>query len=231
MLTIGERFKRYEFVTQRYALRRTPLIVRVDGKAFHTFTKHCKRPFDSQLMEAMVNSAIEVSRQMQGFKIAYVQSDEVTFCLADYDTLNTEAWFGYRLNKIESVTASYMSVFFNKLYGSYENPVVFDARAFNIPHNEVVNCLLWRAMDWKKNSLQMYCRHFFSNKQLKGKKQCDMHQMLYDIGKNWATDLNDMEKNGTFFRYNTFGKLQKYYVKPSYDSISKIVGNLFEYPK
>ena len=198
MSDIGDRMKdNYERRYKHQLLRRTPAIVRVDGKAFHTFTRGMDKPFDQRFMTAMVDSARYVAGEMQGFKAAYIQSDEASFLITDYDTLATEAWFDYGQSKIESVTASLMTAWFNKALHA-DAPARFDARAFSIPEAEVSNYFLWRALDWERNSVAMYCRSFFSHREMKGQGRADQHEMLHSIRKNWTTDLGFRERNGTF---------------------------------
>ena len=199
--SLATRIKRYEETSRFVGTQRMPMIIRVDGKAFHTFTKNCRKPFDVALIEAMRGSAREVSKEMQGFKAAYVQSDEATFLLTDYDHLATQGWFGYVYAKMISISAASMSVHFNSLYSQYNcntSRAIFDSRAFNVPIEDVANVFLWRAKDWQRNSLQMYAQSFFTHKQLHGKNTANMHNMLHDIGKNWTTCLSDVERNGTF---------------------------------
>lgn len=228
--SLGDRMKGYEQIFFNKAVRRMPLIVRVDGKAFHTFTKKvkCKKPFDKKLIEAMVGSACFVASNMQGFKVAYIQSDEATFCLTDYDTIDTDGWFGYEIPKITTIAASMMSVAFNRYFEKEDPrpPPVFDARAFSIPDDEVSNNFLWRAKDWNRNSLQMYCRAFFTHKQLHGKKRDDMHEMLHSIGKNWTKDLTPQERNGTFLVQKEDGIEALTDVLPTFDSVSRVVDPL-----
>jgi tRNA(His) 5'-end guanylyltransferase len=88
-MNLGERMKDYEYVSRDFLTKRTPVIVRVDGKAFHTFTKDFDRPFDHILGESMVASAMQLFLAMQGCKLAYIQSDEASFVLTDYDNLDT----------------------------------------------------------------------------------------------------------------------------------------------
>jgi len=227
-MTLGDRIKRYEKVSHYTATSRTPVMIRVDGRAFHTFTKKCEKPFDKEFISAMVSAAKDVAEEMHGFKAGYIQSDEATFCLTDYDKLETQGWFDYDLSKIISITASLMSVRFNKYFPTDTTPI-FDSRAFNIPHSDVVNAFLWRARDWQRNSLQMYCQSLFSHKQLQGKKQPDMHEMLHDIGKNWTTDLSLRERNGTFLIKNDEGIVERCDILPNYESISSTIEELFHY--
>ncbi len=201
MKDLGSRMKdNYELRARHYLTCRTPVIVRVDGRAFHTLTKNYNKPFDGRFMESMAWATYELFEMMQGCKLAYVQSDEASFVLTDYDTLNTQGWFDYRQSKIESISASVMTTSFCYESAAHNRPVkaAFDARAFNIPEDEVANYFLWRAQDWHRNSVSMYAQSFFSHKELFGKNIPAMHEMLHGIGKNWTTDLEDHERNGTF---------------------------------
>lgn len=192
----------YENPARHYLTRRIPVIIRVDGRAFSTFTRQCNSPFDHGIMRSMVMAARALADDMQGCKLAYIQSDEASFVLTDYDTLTTDAWFGYNQSKVESVSASVFGGHFNKMlnaFGFYSrSPAAFDARAFNIPEQEVVNYFLWRATDWQRNSLSLYTRQFFSHCDLQGKNRTAMHEMLAGIGQCWTKDLSYEEKNGTF---------------------------------
>ena len=225
-MSLADRIKRYEKTFSPMTVRRMPVMIRVDGRAFHTFTRHSEKPFDKKLMAAMVAAALEVAKDMQGFKCAYVQSDEASFCLTDYDTLETQGWFDYDLSKMVSLSAAMMSVYFNKFYPTDRLPV-FDSRAFTIPVDDVVNAFLWRAKDWERNSLQMYSRAFFSHKELHNKKRADMHEMLHKIDKNWATDLTDQERNGSFLVSTEDGIQCRYDILPTYADINSAIGEMF----
>lgn len=226
MDSLGDRIKRYEKTFRFAAVRRMPVMIRVDGRAFHTFTRSLQKPFDNALMTAMVASALDVARDMQGFKAAYVQSDEATFCLTDYDTIDTQGWFDYDLSKIVSLSAALMTASFNAHYQTDKRPV-FDSRAFTLPIDDVVNAFLWRAKDWERNSVQMYARAFFSHKQLHQQGRADMHEMLHGIGKNWTTDLTDQERNGTFLILNNGAIEKRTNILPTYQAINEAIGGLF----
>ena len=216
--TLGNRMKEYEVVSQTKLTRRSNVIIRIDGKAFHTFTRGCKKPFDEDLINAFVETSKLVASEIQGFKLFYHQSDEVSFLLQDFDTLETDAWFDNKVQKIVSVTASLFTGYFNASYKS-KKIAFFDARCFVVPPEEVANYFLWRCQDWERNSLQMYARANFSTKELHLKKRDDMHEMLHSVGKNWTTDLSDQEKNGTFYTH----KKETLYSKPEYTSIEGII--------
>lgn len=239
--SLGDRIKNYENVSRNYFVKRMPVAVRVDGRAFHSVTKNCQKPFDNKLIQAMVYAAHQVAQDMQGFKIGYVQSDEATFIMTDYENLETQGWFDYNLNKIVSLSASMMTYHFDKKWhwlNSYDiqrsfvtivpnlPAAYFDSRAFNIPKEEVANLLLWRAKDWERNSISMYARAFFSHKQLINKSRADMHEMLHSIGKNWTTDLDDRVKNGTFLVKTKDGIEEKTNIIPTFAEINKIVDPL-----
>ena len=223
--SLGDRIKKnYEHRQRRYLTRRTPVIVRVDGKAFHTFTRGFDKPFDLKLIDAMVFGALQVFGEAQGCKLAYVQSDEVSFVLTDYDNLQTDGWFNYNQSKIESITASCMTMEFNRAMRLCDRPgtAMFDARAFNIPEAEVANYFLWRAQDWHRNSITMYAQSFFSHRELQGKSCADMHDMLHDISKNWTTDLYDCAKNGTFIARLDGEVITSETMPPKYGAISDL---------
>lgn len=194
-MKIGDRIKKYEFASRTTLLPRSYIVLRVDGKAFHTFTRGMKRPFDDKLIEAMVKTGEMVAKEMMGFKLGYHQSDEFTFVLTDTDSFESQIWFDGEVQKLCSVTASMFGAYFNKLMGGTE--AIFDCRAFNVPKEDVANVFIWRQRDWERNSLQMFSRSHFSHKQLDNKKKADMHEMLHSKGENWA-DLKEIYKNGTF---------------------------------
>jgi tRNA(His) 5'-end guanylyltransferase len=199
MTALGDRMKaNYEDRARHMLTRRVPVIVRVDGRAFHSLTRGMDRPFDQRIVDAMVGAARIVAGDAQGCKAAYIQSDEASFLLTDFDRLTTEAWFDYSKSKVESIAASLMSVAFTELLGLPGKTGIFDARAFNVPAAEVSNYFLWRALDWRRNSVAMYCGAFHSHREMHGKGHADQHEMLHAKGKNWATDLPAQLRNGTF---------------------------------
>ena len=113
---LGTRMKEYEKRNQYYLQKRTPVAIRVDGRSFHTFTKGFKRPFDDILMKSMQETAKYMCENIQGAKFAYVQSDEITIILVDYDTLETDCWFNYRTDKLCSISASMATMAFNRVF-------------------------------------------------------------------------------------------------------------------
>lgn len=230
-MNLGERMKEnYEFPSRIKLTKRTPIIIRVDGRAFHSYTKKFDRPFDLNLISTMVESVIKTATEMSGFKLCYIQSDEASFLLTDYDNLETQGWFNYVKSKIETITASLMTANFNeliKIYNKTNKLAVFDARAFNIPKEEICNYFLWRCQDWERNSLTMYCSKFFSHKQLHKKNKEEQHEMLYSVNKNWTIDLSNQIKNGTFVINDNGNFLIKTDIIPNYEIIRQNIENLF----
>jgi tRNA(His) guanylyltransferase len=200
--SIGLRMKENYEDRYRFSLtRRTPVIMRLDGRAFHTFTRGCVRPFDLRLSHAMCDTACHLLSEIQGAKCAYVQSDEISILITDFDKLTTDAWFDYNIQKMVSISAGMASAFFGRVIATKLSvnsfSAVFDSRVFNIPTEEVCNYFIWRQLDWMRNSLQMLSQSHFSAKMLHGKNQANMHEMLHSEGVNWA-DLEPRWKNGVF---------------------------------
>lgn len=213
MSDIGARIKRYEQAYNHVLTPRSCVFIRVDGKAFHTFTRGCQKPFDQNLIDAMVAAAQDTAAEMQGFRAAYIQSDECTFMLTDFDTYSTQGWFGYELNKVVSISASAFTAHFNAAYGS--TGAQFDSRAFVVPQEDAPNVFVWRQQDWERNSVQMLARAYFSQKELDKKKVPDLHEMLHGKNMNWAK-MDEQLKNGTFL----FAGLEPEYKKIGYEQLA-----------
>lgn len=203
---LGERMKRYENVNRTYLTRRTPVIIRIDGKAFHTFTKEFKKPFDYVLANTMNDTMKYLCENIQGCVLGYTQSDEISLVLIDYQQLDSHSWFDYNIQKCASVSASMATMVFNKIFRDtfdfacqyYDTiaPVeaaldfdklvymrkfdsaMFDARVFAIPKEEVCNYILWRQNDAIRNSIEMVGQANFSWTDLHKKSCEDIKNML-----------------------------------------------------
>ena len=211
---LGKRMKEfYEQVPKTRLVRRTPVAIRIDGKAFHTFTRGFEKPFDEVLGRAMRETMKYLCENIQGCVLGYTQSDEITLILIDYKKLTSSAWFDYEVQKMCSIAASMATMAFNKfftefayevrpdgvrlpdpqeadyksvLYKAAENGAMFDARVFNIPKEEVANLIYWRQLDATRNSIQMVGQANFSHKELQNKSCNQIQDMLFqerDI--NW----------------------------------------------
>ena len=204
MDTLGDRIKAYERASERYLLRRVPLLLRLDGSHFHTWTRGLGRPYDDNLKLCMEYAAYSVCSEISGARYAYTQSDEISILVIDYQQLNTEPWFGYRGNKVESVAASICTAGFNTAALKYlpgqiskKGLAIFDARAFSVPKEDVVNAFLWRQEDCSKNSISSLAQAHFSHKELDCKNSSDKQDMLMlQKGVNWD-DVPTHYKRGT----------------------------------
>lgn len=206
--TLSDRMKDYEVVSDYRLTKKTPVIVRIDGKAFHTYTKGLDKPFDNILSEAMNYVCRKLIETIQGCKFSYTQSDEISLLLTDWDKSTTDCYFNYRVQKMVSVLASSVTMYFNQYIVSkvlcwqkseselskelFDKWVakagcaIFDARAYNLPKEEVCNYFIWRQEDASRNSIQSLGRSKFSFKQMLNKKNNEVQDMLfneYDI--NW----------------------------------------------
>ena len=181
----------YENRTRYFLPRRTYTIIRLDGKAFHTFTRGMKRPFDEDFMTVMDNTAKFLCEEIQGAKAAYVQSDEISILLVDFDKITTDAWFDGNIQKMVSVAASIATAKFNALFNydkdsSQRTMAFFDARVFTIPDPvEVENYFVWRQKDAVRNSIAMTAQSLYSHKQLEGVTQVGMQDLIVEKGQNW----------------------------------------------
>jgi len=207
--SLGDRMKGYENAYRMYLPRRLPVIVRVDGRAFHTLTKCFKRPFDFLFHNVMVKTATALCQEISGAKIAYTQSDEISILITNNDTTDTQPWFGNNLQKLVSLAASIATLGFNSvlekkykdlkvfaetdedyeyLSGIYHNAwqrATFDARVFVLPEDEVCNYFVFRQQDATRNSIQMAAQALYSHKELYGKDQNDLQEMIFQKGINW----------------------------------------------
>ena len=207
--TLGDRMKNnYENISRYYLTRRMPVIIRIDGKAFHTFTRGFKKPFDDILVKTMQETMKYLCENIQGCVLGYTQSDEISLVLTDYAELTTDAWFGNNLQKMCSVSASMTTMAFTKnfvknvkecermalignvvlfeddekyinvLKKAIEKGAMFDSRVFTIPKEEVCNYFLWRQQDATRNSIQSVGQANFSQKELHGKSCNDIQDIL-----------------------------------------------------
>lgn len=214
---LGTRMKDIEHRTRYLLPRRTYTLIRLDGKAFHTFTKHCERPFDVNLRRTMQEVTRLLCANIQGCKLGYTQSDEITLVLTDFDTIDTCAWFDGNLQKIASVSASMAGGYFNKLWlkhkvatsevssvegvlavmGHYE-PAVFDSRVWTTSDPwEVFNAFWWRQKDATKNAIQMVARSLASHKECHDKNFSMLNELIHQKGQNFNDYPTDC-KRGAF---------------------------------
>lgn len=216
--SLGDRMKNYENAYRIYLPNRLPVIVRLDMRAGHTYTRNFCRPFDSRMHKAMVETAKALCAEVSGCKMAYTQSDEISLLVTNNDTIEMQPWFGNNLQKIVSLTAAKASIvfqqemryivdcesircddedkyFLHSTYIAHLNNVMFDSRAFILPEDEVTNYFIWRQQDATRNSIEMAARAHFSHKEC-DHKNCDkLQEMLLQKGINW-NDYEVWQKRG-----------------------------------
>lgn len=207
-----KRMKEYERASKGYLSKRTPVLIRVDGRAFHTFTRGFSKPYDKVLNKSMQDTMKYLCKNVQGCVLGYTQSDEITLVLVDYDDIKKSSWLDYEVQKICSIVASMTTMQFNKVFRNNieeysqlrecfggqlliykraeEMGAMFDARCFNVPENDVCNAIIWRQRDAEKNSISSLGQAYFTDKELHGKKGNEVQDMLMEKFKvNW----NDVE--------------------------------------
>lgn len=234
--SLENRMKTYENVTRNYLTRRTPVIIRLDGCHFHTFTKGFNKPYDEVLSKSIQDTMKYLCENIQGCVLGYTQSDEITLILCDYQKLTSDAWFSNNVLKMCSVSASMATVAFNRSfeinYNKYaqssiedwdeggtnrtlsneeqkalelvvqynkaqRSGALFDSRVFNIPKEEVCNCLIWRQQDATRNSIEGLGQKYFTHKQLHQKTCNEVQDMLMlEKGVNW-NDVPTKFKRGS----------------------------------
>ena len=196
--SLGDRMKEYERTSDAKLVRRLPMIVRLDGKAFHSWTKKtgCVRPFDHTFIEMMMGLAQYLCENIGGAELAYGQSDEISILVRDDQNINTGAWFDKRLQKVVSIVASMATYWFNA-NNAFERkfPAFFDARAFILPEDEVRNYFIWRQEDATANSLSMLAQSLYKHGELQRKKWAELQEMCWQKGCNW-NNLATVEKRG-----------------------------------
>lgn len=227
---LGKRMKeQYEDRTRYMLPRRTYTLIRLDGKAFHTFTAHMKKPFDQKFIDAMTETAKFLCEEIQGVQMAYVQSDEISILITDFNKITTSAWFDGNIQKIASISASIATAKFNQLIlrnylaekaergitNYADDPTwrrlldlplaFFDGRVWTIPDpTEVENYFIWRQKDAVRNSISMTAQCLYSDTELKGKSQSVKQDMIHAKGMNW----NDLPAG--FKRGRTIKKVHIY---------------------
>lgn len=189
--TLGDRMKEYEEVEAgRRFLPLLPVMARIDGRAFHSFTKGLDRPYDALLSTAMILATKRLAEETNAL-VAYTQSDEITL-LWHTDREESQIWFNGRIAKMTSQCAALATLYFyqeiDKVLPHYKvkNPT-FDARVWQLPNiTEAINCLIWRQQDAVKNSISMAAQHYFSHKQLHKKDSQEKKAMLLTKGVDWS---------------------------------------------
>lgn len=227
-MNLHERMKQYEAVSQTYLMRRTPVIIRLDGVAFHTFTKKFDKPFDDMFGRTMRHVTRQLVDNIQGCVMGYTQSDEISLALQDYKNLDTDAWFGYNVQKLVSVSAKMATYEFYKAFENVlcghdphrclsiywpalkDNNVGFDSRCWNLPFEEVNNYFIDRQQDAERNSINLLAQQYYTQKQLDGINIKRLQDKLFrEQGVNW-NDLPIEQKRGYVYIPRSNPKFDEY---------------------
>lgn len=206
--SLGDRMKFFEGMSNSQKLYHTiPIMIRLDGVAFHNFTKGLKRPYDERLSQIMVETT-KFLCQLINARIGYTQSDEISLILFS-DVFESSVLYDGKFFKLCSTLASKASVFFNKLLPESlpekkEESPVFDCRIWNVPSKiEAVNTLIWREKDATRNSISMAAQSCFSHGELQKKSSSELQEMLYNHFRiNW-------NNYPTFFKRGTYIQRKK----------------------
>lgn len=201
---LGDRMKDYESATEFRLMPMLPTFARVDGRAFHSFTRGMARPYDFAMVVAMKETALFLAKETNA-RLTYMQSDEITLCWLT-DNTKSQIWFDGRHSKMVSQIAALATLAFYR-HVAYHFPreyaerlPSFDARVWQVPTRaEGANVFLWRELDATKNSISMAAQTFYSPNQLHGKNGDEKQEMLFQQGVNW-NDYPDYFKRGTFIQ-------------------------------
>lgn len=217
--SLGDRMKFYEnFTTGLRLLPMIPIMARLDGVAFHTFTKGLKRPYDKRLSDLMVETTRHLVK-LTNARVGYTQSDEISLVYLA-DEFDDMTWFDGKLFKMQSVLAAQASMFFNKWLHTIpekanEQPV-FDCRVWNVPNKEeAANAFLWREQDATRNSVSMAAQSLYSQTELHGKSSSEMQEMMFQKGQNWNNYPN-------FFKRGTYVQRQVVKTKFTTEELDKL---------
>ncbi len=192
---LGRRMKQdYEDALRLSVPRRSYVVIRIDGRAFHSFTRDLERPYCRALADALDQAAIYLCREMIGCRFAYGQSDEYSFLLTDFEKPDAPLWFDGNVQKMVSVSASLFTAAFQRSFPSPEI-AAFDSRVMVISQRtEVENYFLWRQLDATANSLNMLASAHYTHEELLHQSTARKHEMLHEKGLNWAKQPADFKR-------------------------------------
>lgn len=188
MRTLEERMKRYEEAYSSKLTIRTPIIIRVDGWHFKSFTKGFEKPFDKTFRQCMYNTMLSLCTEIPDVVFAYTQSDEISLLILNYQSFEHEPWFDNRFNKLISLSSAlatrefnhYLSLGTSLIEKEKVGHAAFDARVFTIPEDDIVNYFYWRQKDAIRNSIENVAQTYFNQKDLNGLSQDDLLKKLKD---------------------------------------------------
>lgn len=200
---LGGRMKGYEVSTPAIVAPSRPIVIRIDGRAFHTYTRGLDRPFDAQLARDLDTAAAALCADVDGAQFAYLQSDECSIVIPQRSTHAGEHWFAGKTQKIASVAASLFTAHFNRARGG--DIAQFDARVIALPDpGEVRAYLCWRQADARRNAVSMVAAAHFSHRQLHGVPTPQRREMLRDVGVDVERDHDPRDLLGRLVFRETY---------------------------
>ena len=189
---LGDKIKsNFEDALRIQLPRRTHVVIRIDGRRFHTFTKRLERPYDERLAQALDTAALALAAEMSGCRLGFGQSDEYSFLLTDFGSEHEKMWFDGNVQKITSVAASIFTAHFTQAFSL----ATFDARVMVIPRRaDVIDYFIWRQLDASANSLNMLASAHYSHEELLGRSTAEKHDLLHAKGLNWAQEKTSFKR-------------------------------------
>lgn len=212
--SLGDRIKAYESVSDIYLMKRVPVIIRLDGKAFHSLTKKAKftKPFDTNFVNMMSYTMRDVASKIQGCVLGYTQSDEISFVLLNNKSIKDEPFLGNRILKIASITSSMVTSKFAKYLNNYvpSEEAYFDSRVFTVPSNmEAINTLIWRQQDCVRNSILSSSYYEIgkkvglktAQKMMFGLNTSELQELMFkELGMNWNDYSPELKRGIVTYR-------------------------------
>lgn len=202
---MGNRLKTYESIeSDRRFVPMLPIYARIDGRSFSKFTRGMQRPFDMNMISAMIETTKYLVSETDA-KIGYTQSDEISLVFYAEEA-DSQVFFDGRVQKLCSVlaglaTAKFLTIAIQTWPDRVEDRLpVFDCRVFTLPNKiETANTFLWREQDATKNAITMAASFYYSHKELMYKTGKEKQEMLFEKGINF-NDYPSCFKRGTFVR-------------------------------
>lgn len=219
-MKLDERMKNYVDAGQHHLTSKVPVIINIKGRSYNkmlidvlkvktTMTEKEIRRLYNDYIHCFCYSAISVIKEMEGFKVAYVGDNEISYLLSDNNHVDMQSWFNYNIFKIISIVSGKFNITFNKTspFKTILEDQLFQVKCFNIPEIDISNYFLWRVKDNRRNSLQTYCRQFFSPEEIHGKSIHDLNRMLFKKELDWNEALTYAQRNGIFMQQNKNGEI------------------------
>lgn len=194
----GDKQKEFERrETSRVLCAELPVLARIDGKCFHSFTRQMQKPFDERLISTFQETTKRLVMETNA-TLGYQQSDEISLAWT-----KGHLFFDGKLHKMLSVLASMATAYFSQYMKIFlpncEQIALFDCRVWEVPNLErATEYFEWREADAVKNSISMAAYSLYSHNELHEKTSSERQDLLMLKGVNW-NDYSDACKRGTYY--------------------------------